>query len=281
MMLKIQYMSGAGNLFSVFDNRKDKLQFDYLQKIAVEVCNNFKIKTDGFLVLSDSTVPAIDFEVHFFNPDASYGAMCGNGGRCAVKYAVDNDFNIKNKTIQFKMANKIYFAEIIYDYIKLQFEPPKKIEYNVLLSDISVKGHYVDVNSDHFVINFKDIEVFTGDELVRINLKDFAVPVRYHEQFQPKGVNVDLFDIRNQNEVYLRTYERGVENETAACGTGAVSTALIAHFIYGIELPVKIIPKSKKCLFVDLNFNVQNEISAIFLSGPAEYMNYEIIDINK
>jgi len=276
MEINLTYMSGAGNTFTVVDNREYQYPADYWSALAYLLCssNSYnKFATEGLLILNESANH--DFEVFFFNPDGSQGMMCGNGGRCAVKFAwlekFINDKQIDNG-IDFNMAGNIYHGEFVGENIRLFFPPPSEIKENVEINfkDTNYSGTYINVNSDHYCIDYDTIK----DVLQVKDFRDFcidklALRIRFHNDFQPKGVNVNFFKVDNRNLIQLRTYERGVEAETGACGTGALSTAITAYKMNLIDLPVTLIPPSSSPLIVDIEFE-NNSIKTLILEGSAE-----------
>jgi diaminopimelate epimerase len=286
MKLKITYMSGAGNTFTVVDNRNYNFPVDYYTVIAPILCGTLKenaVKTEGLLVVNK---PHGDyaFSVDFFNPDGSFSMMCGNGGRCAVRFAIANHFieiPKQDEDVIFKMAGGVYKANIISENVRLYFPPPIEIRKDIIVQiyNKKVKGTYVNVNSDHFVTNYEENPNLMEKSFDDFCIDTFASPIRFHEDFKPKGVNVNIYLIKSRKELWLRTYERGVEAETGACGTGALSTMLTALSKNEIELPVKIIPPSKSPLVVDVKGEFPDNIEYLVLEGNAEIKKVTEIEI--
>ncbi len=285
MRFEVKYMSGAGNTFTVIDNRKYKFPADYYKIIAPLLCGKNGIKqihTEGLLIINECD--EYDFDVFFFNPDGSDGMMCGNGGRCAVAFAVKENFikNIKaNQRIVFKMAGGIYQGELINHHIRLFLPPPIEIKDNINIEtkDVSYQGIYVNVNSDHFVINYDKIKQTNKKSFFEFCVDTYAPSIRYHKAFEPRGVNVNFYDIETRQKIFLRTYERGVEAETGACGTGALSTMLAALMRKEIDLPVTIIPPSKIQLIADIEGEFPDNIKSLILEGSADIKKSTFIDI--
>ncbi len=286
MNIKITYMSGAGNTFSVIDNRKYCMHNDFYKVTAPMLCGVNKdesVKTEGLLILNESN-ERFSFEVNFFNPDGSFSMMCGNGGRCALRFAVENNFVSKPEDdfqISFKMAGSIYSGKIIGENVRLFLPAHVEIREKVSLKlhEMSIEGTFVNVNSDHFVVNFNDIEKLKEKGFEDFCIDTFAPPIRFYEDFKPRGVNVNIYAIRSRKELWLRTYERGVEAETGACGTGALSTMLTALSKNEIDLPVTIIPPSKSPLIVDIQGEFPDKIEYLILEGNAEIKMQSEIEI--
>lgn len=286
MEIKVTFMSGAGNLFTVIDNRRYGFSVDFLKKAASFLCNENKQhvnNTEGLIAINPGD-EKLAFRAEFFNPDGSHGAMCGNGGRCALAFAKVKGFlNDSYKSIKFYMANEIYSGEFVDNTPRLYLPPPLKIENNITIDSEknNIPAAYVDVNSDHVVINKNKVEEFVELPIRQIDLNEFARPIRYHKDFEPKGVNVNLYEVSGANELTLRTYERGVEAETGACGTGSVSTAIIAVLNKEAFFPITIIPPSGIELIVDSIGSFPEKIQSIALQGHAAItgeiqVNYKI-----
>lgn len=283
MKLTVYYMSGAGNTFSVIDNREAKIGLDKANNLAPALCSingQNRHKTEG-LMLIDKTAGNKDFKVEFFNPDGSHGAMCGNGGRCAVMLAEKLGIITPDKDEYFfVMAGKDYSASFAGSNIRLYLPPPAKVLQNI---SIPFEGYvypagYVDVNTDHVVINIKSIKEILPEGIEDTDLVALSLPVRNHRMFEPKGVNVNLYEVLGKSTIRLRTYERGVEAETGACGTGSVSTAIISYMNGEVSLPVKIIPPSRIPVWVDLVWE-GGEIAACILEGPAEIFDTAELEV--
>jgi diaminopimelate epimerase len=274
-------MSGAGNLFSVIDNRKYNFSDEQLIRLSEILCNINSVNSfsaEGFLSISDSQ--EFDFEVKFYNPDGSTGMMCGNGGRCAIDFALTKIFKEKeNDLVTFKMAGNIYQGAISDEGIRIILPAPKQIQFNKIIEiDYkSIGGTYINVSSDHFVINFSDLKQF-NIKFDKESINNFAPKIRSHNDFGAKGTNVNIFR-KVGDIVYLNTFERGVESITGACGTGAVSTAIHCHFIENMNLPIMISPPSAIPLFIDFEKNEKDEILKIILIGHSEITGRDVLRI--
>ncbi len=283
MEVEIQIMSGAGNIFSVLDNRKYQFDDEYLQKLAPLICSKSfsKGRTEGLLVVNKPRDSNSDLWVDFFNPDGTTGMMCGNGGRCAVSFALDKGLlSDKPRNVVLEFSNNYYFATLLNNQISLEFPPPIQIQNNISISveeGISVVGGYVDVGSPHFVINVLNNELTNRSPIKLLDVLSLGRKIRFHPYFEPNGTNVDFY-IPIDNKIYLRTYERGVENETGACGTGAISTALISYLNNEIQLPVEIITSSEHTLTVDVK-GATPDLFRPILIGETEFLESNIINI--
>jgi len=250
-------MQGSGNDFIVIDNRshliKNRAEF------ARRVCpRKTGIGADGVLLLEKSRVA--DFKMRIFNPDGSEPAMCGNGARCIARFA--HLKKIAGEKCSFETLSGKIFSQVKKDGVRIRMKDPSPSHLNleINLGDSSYKGHFLDTGVLHFVLFVPQVE--------KINLPEIGSRIRYHRKFQPEGTNVDFAEIKNEN-VRMRTYERGVEAETLSCGTGAVATAIAANLAYTLGSPVKI-----KTLGGDLKVYFHksgpHKFTEVFLEGKAE-----------
>jgi len=283
MELDVTIMSGAGNIFSVVNNRNYHLPLNFYQIHSSEICRRSYSKgsTEGLLVLDKDEKSKSSFNVYFYNPDGSFGMMCGNGARCAVAFALNNDIiHNTNSPIQFEVWGKAYLAEISEGLIKVKFPPPVSIVKNktIFFDKHNITGDFVDVNSPHFVIDFSSLDLFQDVDFYSFPINDFAPKIRYHNEFLPNGTNVNFYKVVN-DKVMLRTYERGVEKETGACGTGAISTA-ISIFLKNGKTNLRIIPTSQEELTVEILLDNTRNISNVFLTGNAKVLEKAKINID-
>lgn len=200
---------GAGNDFILVDNRQKQI---FLETSQIQrLCDrHFGIGADGLILLEESE--KADFKMIYFNSDGKESTMCGNGGRCIVAFAKKLGIIPHNTTI-FEAIDGLHHAEILsYNLIKLKMQNVtniKKHGNDFILNTGS--PHYVKISE-----NIKEIDV----------LKE-GRNIRYSETFKEKGINVNFVEIKNEHHIMVRTYERGVENETLSCGTGVTACALV------------------------------------------------------
>ena len=172
----------------------------------------------------------LTFECEFFNPDGSTGMMCGNGGRAITRFAEMNGYSIFMMNLEFLMAGDIYSKLVkIKIMIKLnttcsQNTLPQEMDINLKLNNwkLKIDTWYSNTGTHHLMIDYNQ---YWDEEFREFDIEKLAIPFRHHDLFKPDGVNVNFYKIKN-NKVELRTFEKGVELETGACGTGAVATAL-------------------------------------------------------
>lgn len=264
-------MNGAGNDFILIDkvlNPKVKLS----SKAIFEMCNRKKgIGADGVLLIDKQI--KYDFKLKYYNSDGKIGSLCGNGSRCAISYAV-SEYKIKSDIVKFLCDGIVYKGESLNKYlIKFYLPKPSKIDLFIQIKSKNYKvvGSYVDSGSPHVVIIWDDIKKMVKGKFSNFEFSKLGKGIRYAEQFSPKGTNVNIVKIE-KNKIKIRTYERGVEDETLACGTGAVAAAVVLSRKFGIKFPIILNTKGGDILQV--GFIVKDKkINQILLLGPAK-INY-------
>jgi diaminopimelate epimerase len=233
-------MTGGGNDFILIDNREGKIDADALRPSVPRICRRrFSVGADGLIILEHST--KAHFRWRFFNADGSEPEMCGNGGRCAARLAhllgmapADLSFETKAGLIRARVKGRV---------VKLILTPPSDIRLGITLSigDEEVSVDFVNTGVPHAVILASDLH--------KVDVVGLGRQIRQHEAFQPAGTNVDFISVDN-GRVAIRTYERGVEGETMACGTGAVAAAIIAGVRGLASSPTTVIPPSGEPLTI-------------------------------
>lgn len=249
-------MSGSGNDFIFIDNRKNIMKAVDLNIFIPKVCTRgVSIGADGLVLVEDSDIA--DFKWQFFNSDASVAEMCGNASRCVAKFAMLNGIVNKSK-MSFETLAGVIEAEVkSASSIKVQLTNPIDLKHNYPLK-IEGKEYIVSsVNTGvpHAVIKVEDIENF--------DIKSFGNEVRFHEIFQPAGTNVNVYSKLDDGRLKIRTYERGVENETMACGTGTVAVSIFAVKDGLVESPVTLETQS------GIELKVYLEDGKCYLEGEA------------
>ncbi|MBW2961486.1 diaminopimelate epimerase [Mesonia aestuariivivens] len=249
MTVKFYKYQGTGNDFIMIDNREMFFKND--TKIIQHLCDRkFGIGADGLILLEHSEDKEDDFKMVYFNSDGNQSTMCGNGGRCLVRFA--EFLNIVDKSATFTAIDGKHRAKIENDKIHLQMQNVHGIKE---LGD----EYFLDTGSPHHI-------VFTSD-VHQLDVKKEGAAIRYNDIYKNEGTNVNF--VEPQEEILqARTYERGVEDETLSCGTGVTAVAIAATFAKKYHtLPVKI--KTPGGL-LEVNFK-QNEtqFTEVWLSGPA------------
>ena len=268
-MVKIIFtkMSGAGNDFVIIDKRHNQNLFvdEYFVKKVCDRRNG--IGADGLITIENSN--EFNFIMNYFNADGSTGSLCANGARCAILYASETG-RLKDNNAEF-LSNGVSYkgAFISSSEIKFYLNPPKKIKYNfkIKAGGELLNAHFADTGSPHVIIDVNESEGFLTS-LDEMPVEALGREIRYLSEFEPAGTNVNFIDVKD-GVIRIRTYERGVEAETLACGTGSVAAAVICYVSHKLSIPIEIIPKSNEKLFV--NFHVENpKIRNLSLTGPAK-----------
>lgn len=267
-------LSGAGNDFVLFDRKLNPDLVLSEEKIKKICDRRFGVGADGVLVISD--IKGYAFDMKYFNADGSTGSLCANGARCALKYGSVSG-RVQKEIVNFR-ANEIEYSGVIIDENKIKFflNPPKNLKYNfkVKAAGQLITASFADTGSPHLVIKIND--VLKNPAVISSffrNINDVPVfelgrELRYLRDFAPGGTNVNFIQIED-GEIKIRTYERGVENETLACGTGSVASALISYVNDDLKPPIKLRVKSGDILEVDFEIENQN-VKELSLTGPAE-----------
>ncbi len=263
MKLDFLKMTGAGNDFIMFDDRDEKIKDPV--KLAQQVCDrHFGVGADGIILIKKSR--KADFKMVYFNSDGSFGGMCGNGGRCAVKFA--NLLGIIGEKTKFEANGKLYYAEIINsEKVRLYLPPPETKNFNLKLKlgNRFYKAHFLDTGAPHLVL-FTDENRIKNIE--KININHLGKRLRYHPHFK-NGTNVNFVSIMGEDMIRMRTYERGVEDETLACGTGSVASAIASIEIKNLKLPIKVKTTSGEILLINYVID-KNKLKFISLEGTAK-----------
>ena len=251
MIIGFNKYQGAGNDFIIIDNRKNVFDPDNSGLVAKLCDRKFGIGADGLILISDSE--QYDFEMKYFNSDGFEGSMCGNGGRCADAYSISK--GIAGRNLIFRAVDGRHKAVFKDGIIRLQMNDVKE--------PVIIKGNYfINTGSPHCVIFHKDIN--------KIDVDKEGKTVRWSDDFAPEGTNVNFVEL-TENGIYVRTFERGVEEETYSCGTGVTASAIASVLSRQIDtMPVRVRTRGGN---LEVSFKTEgNSVSEIWLSGPATYV---------
>ena len=258
--ISFKKMHGSGNDFILIDNRDHKIKLSDAPKTAVNFCKrHFGIGADGLILVEKSEKAA--FKWHFFNADGSHADMCGNGGRCAARFAVIE--GISGPELKFETGAGMIKAQVKDSTVKLQLTPPKnlKLDMKIALHEKPRTVHFIDTGVPHAVVFPKDIETEPVFEMGRL--------IRYHRAFSPDGTNVNFVKVTGPSSILIRTYERGVEDETYACGTGAVASALISSLRGLVKPPVEVTTWGGEHLKIHFQKEEAPDFREVYLEGRA------------
>jgi len=260
MNFKFFKYQGAGNDFIMIDNRN--VHFDKTNiRLINHLCDRrFGVGADGLIILEEGT--GTDFSMFYANANGLEGSMCGNGGRCIVAFA--KSLGIIADYATFSAIDGIHTAKIAGSQVALSMMPVKKI--------VEAEGHYIsDTGSPHVVVFQEDLDEADVFNLGRL--------IRFAEPFKVSGVNVDFIEL-NDGRLHIRTYERGVEDETLACGTGVVAAALtLAYKEKRIGHQTQTVVARGGILEVRFDALADCSFSSIELTGPTQLIFEGIIDL--
>lgn len=261
-MKKIPFykMQGSGNDFILIDNRRGILKGKSLANVARAVCDrHYSVGADGLIVIVASR--KADFKWRFLNADGSEAEMCGNGSRCAARFAYLK--KIAGRNLSFETLAGVIQAEVRKNGVKVQLTGADGLRMNlqVPLDGGTRTGHFINTGVPHLV--------YLSDRLQSEDVMATGRMTRYHALFRPAGTNVNFIQVQGPRKLAIRTYERGVEGETLACGTGSVAAALIAGALGLVTSPVQVATKSGEKLTVSFQRN-GSEFSDLQLEGGAE-----------
>ncbi len=268
-------LSGSGNDFILFDKRLNtdlKLTTEFIKQIC---SRGTSIGADGVLLFNDHT--EFDYSIEYFNADGSTGSLCGNGARCSIKYAHNSSRLREKYAVRFLFNAKEYSGAVINENnFRLDLPAPlkRKLDFRIKAANQLIKASFIDNGAPHVVIKSNDILAVPNKlnsyykDLNKVPVYEIGKEIRYSTDFLPEGTNVNFIKLGG-NKIFIRTYERGVENETLACGTGAVAAGITAHFSDELKPAIDIITKRGEKLIVD--FKMDNDlVNDLSLTGEAK-----------
>lgn len=251
-------MHGAGNDFIVSDDfvgRFPAVDRAWIRRICAA---HTGIGAEGLILLQPAN--GADFRMRFFNPDGREAEMCGNGIRCAARFAVDT--GIAGKEMAIRTRAGLLRASVSKGGVKVAMPAPSAIRLNFPLrvNGRSITCSFADTGVPHTVVETRN--------LAGVDLQRLGPLLRRHRAFAPRGANVDFMRVTSRRSLEMRTYERGVEAETSACGTGATACAIIAAMLGKVAPPVSVKCRSGDVLKID--FRLSRGLPAdVSLTGPA------------
>lgn len=267
-MLRFTKMNGAGNDFVLIDNRLGDLRLAAEQ--ISKICDRHRgVGADGVLVLERAANGA-DFRMRYYNADGGEAEMCGNGARCFARYA--SRVAGPAEKLSFETPAGVIGATLQGELVCLNMSEPKDLRLGITipLSDQQISAHFVNSGVPHVVVPVNDLE--------NADVRGIGSAVRHHELFAPKGTNVNFLKQRGDKAISIRTYERGVEDETLACGTGVVASALIFAAVQKIEGPIAVLVRGGNELQVGFE-RAGGEFKNVTLTGPADFVFEGTIEV--
>jgi diaminopimelate epimerase len=264
MTLSFTKMNGAGNDFVMLDNRDASLALTHEQ--IARLCDRHRgIGADGLLIVEPAQNGA-DFRMRYYNADGGEAEMCGNGARCFARYARKVSGHT-GETIAFETQAGVIGARCLDGDVQIAMSAPHSYAVATTLEAAGeeLTVHSLNTGVPHAVIFVDDLEA--------VDVARLGAAIRYHAHFAPKGTNVNFVQVLAPGEIAIRTYERGVEGETLACGTGVVACALIHHLEAGVDAPVRIDVRGGDTLEVGFETGTDAaEFKNVTLTGPADFV---------
>jgi len=262
MKVAFTKMTGAGNDFVMIDNRACTL-FLSQEQIAALCDRHFGVGGDGLILLEPPADPqTADFRMRYYNADGGEAEMCGNGARCFAQF-IRLLGAAKSDAIRFETLAGIITARYIGEEVSIVLTAPQGLERAKAVPTSSagtITVGFVNTGVPHAVQFVPDVE--------KVDLPKLGAEIRYNAVFAPKGTNANFAQITGADSIRLRTYERGVEGETLACGTGVAAAAILAHAVHGVAKPVRVRVEGRAVLTVD--FDEQGgKLGNVVLQGPA------------
>ena len=258
-------MNGAGNDFIIINNIIEKLPHNMLGHLAEKLCDrHMSIGADGFMAVDKASGDA-DYKMLFYNSDGSMGEMCGNGARCICRYGFENGLAGDTQRVEttagivigHRMSKRLYKT-------KLNSPTVCRIDEKITLSGQTVICSYMELGNPgipHCVVHIEGLKEYPQEQLI-----DLARRLRWYDGY-PKGANVNFYDITDENHVFERTFERGVEDFTYACGTGTGSVAAILTLKGLISGKNTIVDMRGGQLIADITV-CEGHVTDIYLTGP-------------
>ena len=260
-------MSGSGNDFVVIDNRGGIVSGDQAAEFTRAVCKHrVSVGADGVVLIDASSEPGVHFRWRYINADGSDGEMCGNGAMCGARFAVLHAIAPPDCVFRTESGLVHAMVDVGSPRVRIEVNDPGQI-----CRDLAVDAggrdlvlHSLKVGVPHAVLIVEDVDAFApGSTLIPI-----GHAVRHHEVFAPVGTNWNVIAVLDRGTLRMRTYERGVEDETLACGTGSIASAIVATVLGLAEPPIDVITTSGRILEVDFSWD-DGRVSNVTLRGEA------------
>jgi len=258
-MIHFWKMNGAGNDFVMLDNRT--LRHELTKEQIAALCDRHRgVGADGLLAVEPAENGA-DFRMRYYNADGGEAEMCGNGARCFARFAnMLAGWNLER--VSFETQAGVIGATYHGDSVRLAMSDPHALRLHLSLdvAGLPQTVHFLNTGVPHAVVVVNDLE--------NVPVREWGAALRYHPEFLPRGTNANFLKATPEG-IAIRTYERGVENETLACGTGMVACALVHHLLTGAPSPVKVKVQGGDTL--EIAFGKSGDaFQNVTLTGPAD-----------
>jgi diaminopimelate epimerase len=266
MLLPFYKMNGAGNDFIVVDNRDLSLPLD--RETIAALCDRHRgIGADGLLAVEPAEKGA-DYKFRYYNADGGEAEMCGNGARCFGRFAAHLGEGVAER-VTFETIAGTLAADMVDGNVRIAMSEPKdlKLDAGVSVPGLDAALHFINTGVPHAVVFVPDARA-----LEQLDVFTHGRAIRRHEAFAPAGTNANFAAVLAPGHIAIRTYERGVEAETLACGTGMVACALIHHLLTGAPSPVKVDVAGGDTLEIGFEKTANQAFAMVTLTGPADFV---------
>ena len=261
MELSFNKMNGAGNDFIMLDNRDGKLSLD-ASRIAWLCDRHRGVGADGILAVEPASQGA-DFRMRYYNADGGEAEMCGNGARCFARFA--RRVGADKEKLSFETPAGIIRASFPGDEVCVAMSDPHSLRQP---TSLEINGNFLEV---HFINTGVPHAVVFSDNVETVDVSRDGAALRYHPAFAPKGTNANFVQVIAPDTIAVRTYERGVEGETLACGTGVCAAALVHHVRSNAPSPVRVRVRGGDTLLVGFEGSPRG-LQNLTLTGPADFV---------
>lgn len=271
MVLQFTKMHGAANDFVMLDDRDKKVPWQDYVLMSLLATRRTGVGSEGIILIQKSK--RADFRMRFLNPDGTEVDMCGNGARCAAWFA--HKIGAAPRSMTMETSCGLLDAEILDDCnVKVWMPEPTARSYGIkiMVDGREIVGDYINTGVPHFVVHTESPEAVDIDALGRA--------IRLHPTFEPEGVNVDFVALRDASRLSMRTYERGVEAESGACGTGAVAAAVTSVEAHSGTLPIAVRTSGGFILNIDADWR-NNHCTGITMTGPVREVYQGTIELSR
>jgi diaminopimelate epimerase len=273
MLLHFYKMNGAGNDFIVIDNLD--LSIDLDPATIEALCDRHRgIGADGLLAVEPAEKGA-DFKFRYYNADGGEAEMCGNGARCFGRFTAHLLKEIPDR-VTFETLAGTLTAEMVGEEVRIAMSIPKEVrlETGVSVPGLDAALHFINTGVPHAVAF-----VPGGEAFEELDVFALGQAIRQHPAFAPAGTNANFATVLSPGHLEIRTYERGVEDETLACGTGVVASALIHHLLTGAPSPIRVVVAGGDTLSIGFEKSGERAFTNVTLTGPADFVFEGDIDI--
>lgn len=264
MLLHFYKMNGAGNDFVVVDNLDLSLKFD--EETIAYICDRHRgVGADGLLAVEPAQHGA-DFRFRYYNADGGEAEMCGNGARCFGRFTAHLTEDVKDAVTFETMAGTLTAHMVEDGGVRIAMSEPHdlRMETGVEIAELNAPVHFINTGVPHTVAYVDDLE--------EVDVYEIGKEIRNHAAFSPAGTNANFAKVLEKGHIAIRTYERGVEDETLACGTGMVASALMHHVLHGAASPILVDVEGGDTLEIGFEKTADGNFTNVTLTGPADFV---------